>query len=129
MRIVKTVKSKLNEKVKKLSALTLFELILLSVVSTSILLNGEPLVPSLLSSRWLSILVIFNFAPLVMTILEKLSSKFLARLFDFIVIGILVSATIAWISNLAFSNLILFLFLALLLLVNYCLLLKYFTVK
>ena len=129
MRIVKTVKSKLNEKVKKLGALTLFELILLSVVSTSILLNGEPLVPSLLSSRWLSILVIFNFAPLVMTILEKLSSKFLARLFDFIVIGILVSATIAWISNLAFSNLILFLFLALLLLVNYCLLLKYFTVK
>ncbi len=129
MRIVKTVKSKLNEKVKKLSALTLFELILLSVVSTSILLNGEPLVPSLLSSRWLSILVIFNFAPLVMTILEKLSSKFLVRLFGFIVIGILVSATIVWISNLAFSNLILFLFLALLLLVNYCLLLKYFTVK
>ncbi|MGC9069674.1 MAG: hypothetical protein ACP5IZ_12020, partial [Thermoprotei archaeon] len=117
------MKSKLNEKVKKLSALVLFELLILIVVLISILLDGKPLVPSLLSPRWLSILVIFNCGPLVLTFLErlwKLWKKFLVRLLAslsvLIVTGICISALVEWASTLASSSLVLILFLTVLLL-------------
>ncbi len=112
----------MNEKVKKLSALMLFELLILVVVLISILLDGESLVPSLLSPRWLSILVLFNFGPPLLTFLKRLWKKSLARilasLLAIVVTGICVSALLNWVSTLPFSSLILTLFLAVLLLAN-----------